>query len=101
MFVIGNFLKAIATLTQTLIWLYTLVVIVGAVISWVHADPYNPIVRVIRSLTEPLYYRVRKLLPFVFINGLDLSPLVILLLLQFFNMAVVSSVWQLGARLAL
>lgn len=99
MFVIGNLLMTIARIAEIVINLYTLIIIVAALISWVNADPYNQIVRILRSLTEPVYFRIRKWLPFVYINGLDLSPIVVLLVLQMFNGVVVQSLYQLGQRL--
>ena len=99
MFVVGNLLMTLARLMEIVINLYTLVIIIAALISWVNPDPYNPIVRILRSLTEPVYYRVRKWLPFVFIGGLDLSPIVVLLVLQLFNGVVVMPLFQWGQRL--
>lgn len=99
MFIIGNLLMTVAKLFEVVINLYTFIIIVAALLSWVNPDPYNAIVRILRSLTEPVYFRVRKWLPFVYINGLDLSPLVILLALQLFNGVVVMSLFQLGQRL--
>ncbi len=99
MFLIGNILVAIANILEIIINLYTLVIIVSALLSWVNPDPYNVLVRTMRMLTEPVYYRIRKYLPFVYISGIDLSPVVLLLALQFINMAVVRSIYQLGVSL--
>ena len=99
MFVVGNLLVTVAKLLDTVINLYTIVIIISALLSWVNPDPYNPVVRVLRSLTEPLYYRIRKRFPFVFINCFDLSPLVVLLILQLFNGVVITSLYQFGRGL--
>ncbi len=72
-------------LLHTLITLYIIVVFVSAVLSFVRPDPYNPIVQTIHKLTEPVFGFVRKKIPFVVIGGIDLSPLVILLGLQFID----------------
>jgi YggT family protein len=61
------------------------VVFVSAILSFVRPDPYNPIVQTIYKLTEPVFDFVRKKIPFVAIGGIDLSPLVILLGLQFID----------------
>ncbi|GAB6035978.1 hypothetical protein JCM15519_05370 [Fundidesulfovibrio butyratiphilus] len=66
--------------------LYFWVVIVATLLTWVRPDPYNPIVRFLRAITEPVFYRVRRLMPFVMIGGFDLSPIVVLLLIQFVQM---------------
>ncbi len=75
----------ILQLLHTLITLYIIVVFVSAILSFVRPDPYNPIVQTIYKLTEPVFDFVRKKIPFVAIGGIDLSPLVILLGLQFID----------------
>lgn len=99
MFVIGNILGALASILHVVITAYIWIVVIAALLSFVRPDPYNPIVRTLRALTEPLFYRIRKRFPFVYISGLDLSPLVIILVLQFINVAVVRSLADMAARL--
>jgi YggT family protein len=62
--------------------IYALVIIVAALISWVSPDPHNPIVRLLYRLTEPVFRPLRRLVPPGKLGGLDLSPLIALLLLQ-------------------
>ncbi|MEG2140443.1 MAG: YggT family protein [Bilophila sp.] len=97
MFVLGNVLFGVAKVLDTLLSLYFWVVLIAVLLTWVRPDPYNPIVRTLNALTEPIFYRVRKLLPFTFINGLDLSPVVVLLLIQLVQMIVVRSLFQYAA----
>ncbi|MDL2313924.1 YggT family protein [Desulfovibrio sp. OttesenSCG-928-C14] len=99
MFILANILGAVAKILHGLIFVYTWIVIIAAVITWVRPDPYNPIIRVLRALTEPVQWRVRKLLPFVYAGGIDFSPLVIILILQFFDYAVVQSLIELAIRM--
>lgn len=75
-------LVKIVQLVSTLLTMYMWVVIVSALLSWVNPDPYNPIVRFLRNATEPVYYRIRRLLPFVVIGGFDLSPIVVIFAVQ-------------------
>ena len=63
-----------------LIDLYSLVVLVAVVLSWVQIDPRNPLVTIIHSLTEPVLAPIRRVLPPM--GGLDLSPMVLLFALQ-------------------
>ncbi len=77
------FLFAIVNLIHTVITLYIWIVIISALLSFVRPDPYNPIVQTLYRLTEPVYAWVRRKMPFVIVGGLDLSPLVIILGLQF------------------
>lgn len=62
--------------------LYTWVIIIRALLSWVSPDPYNPLVRLLVTITEPVLKPLRRLLPPRRTGGLDLSPMVAILLLQ-------------------
>jgi len=66
---------------NNLILIYMWVIIISALLSWVKPDPYNPIVQVLYRLTQPAYALVRRYIPTMF-NGIDLSPLVIIISLQ-------------------
>ncbi len=79
---INSLIIAFATILITIISLYKWVIIIGALLSWVQPDPYNPIVQMIYRLTEPAYALVRKFIPTVF-GGMDMAPLVLLFALQF------------------
>ena len=82
MFLLSNFLQATASVLQIVLTLYMWIVIARALISWVNPDPYNPIVRFLYSATEPLLYRVRRMLP-LFAGGIDFSPLLVLIAIYF------------------
>jgi YggT family protein len=94
MFIVANLLLAFAKITDILLTLYTFIIIARAIISWVSPDPYNPIVNFLYRVTEPVLYRVRALLPDL--GGLDLSPLVVLLVIQFLQRFAVTSVMELA-----
>lgn len=97
MFVVGNVLFAVAKVLDTVLSLYFWVIIVAALLSWVRPDPYSPLVRTLRALTEPVFYRIRKVLPFTFVNGLDFSPVVALIIIQLIQMIVIRSLYQYAA----
>ena len=99
MFVLGNVLFALARVLDTLLSLYFWVIIISALLTWVRPDPYSPIVRTLNRLTEPVLYRVRKWLPFTYISGLDLSPVVVLIVIQLIQAIVVRSLFQYAAML--
>ncbi len=80
-----------------LLGIYSLIVLASCVISWVNPDPYNPIVRTLKALTEPVLWRIRKLLPFTYMNGIDFSPLVLLLAIELFRRVVLISILDLLA----
>ncbi|ABB38969.1 protein of unknown function YGGT [Oleidesulfovibrio alaskensis G20] len=92
-----NFISTVATILNSVLGLYFWVVIAAAVLSWVNPDPYNPIVRIIHSLTEPVLYRIRKWLPFVYFSGIDLSPVVLLLAIEFIRGFVIRSLAMFAA----
>jgi YggT family protein len=76
---------SIVQLLHTVINVYIWIVIISALLSFVRPDPSNPIVQTLNRLTEPVYDFVRKKMPFVVLSGIDLSPIVILLTLQFID----------------
>jgi YggT family protein len=78
-------LFSIVQLIHTVINIYIWIIIISALLSFVRPDPYNPIVQTLYRLTEPVYTWVRRKMPFLIISGIDLSPLVIILGLQFLD----------------
>lgn len=99
MFILGNFFEAIAVVFNLVLTVYFWVVIAGAVLSWVNPDPYNPIVRFINNVTEPVFYQIRSRLPVLF-GGMDLSPLVVILAIKFLQIFVVNNLFQLAQRIS-
>jgi YggT family protein len=96
--ILGNFLTAVAVVLDTVLNLYFWVVIAGAVLSWVNPDPYNPIVRFIRGATEPVYGRIRRVLP-LYGAGMDFTPFAVLLAIQFLRVFLVRTLLQFGAQM--
>lgn len=66
-----------------LLGLYSWVIIAAALITWVSPDPRNPIVLFLRQVTEPVLAPVRRFLPPWKTGGLDFSPLIVILAIQF------------------
>ncbi len=98
MFVFGNFLQAVALILSYVLWAYMWIVIGAVIISWVGADPYNPIVRFLHQATEPVFYRVRRYLPMSG-WGLDFSPIIVLLAIYFTRVFLIRSLIDLAQRL--
>jgi YggT family protein len=98
MFVISNLLIAVARILDIGLTLYMWIVIGRAVVSWVNADPYNPIVRFLYSATEPVLYAVRRRLPVAY-GGIDFSPILVILGIVFLQAFVVQTLVQLAHRL--
>lgn len=76
-------------IVHSLLTVYIWVVIIGALLSWVRPDPYNPIVQIIYRLTEPAYKLIRRMMPTVF-NGIDLAPIILIVLLQVIDVILVN-----------
>ena len=98
MYIIGYLLMAIAKVLDLVLLLFMWIVIARAVLSWVNPDPFNPIVRFIHNVTEPVLYRVRAFIPVSF-GGIDFSPIIVLLGVIFLRTFVISSLIRLSANL--
>jgi len=94
MFILANFIKAMAVVLDMALTLYLFIVIARAILSWVNPDPYNAIVRFIHNATEPVLYRVRSKIPYL--GGIDLSPLVVIAVIYFMRIFVVDSLYHMA-----
>ena len=70
-------------LLDSLLKIYGYIIIVRVIISWVNPDPYNPLIRLIHGLTDPVLEPIRRLLPDM--GGLDISPFVAILIIWIFD----------------
>jgi YggT family protein len=95
MFVLANFLFAIAQVLDYVLWAYLWILVARFVISLVNADYDNPIVRFVYAATEPVLERVRERMP-VFAAGWDLSPLVVWIAIMFLQRFLVRSLYDLA-----
>jgi YggT family protein len=92
------FLGALARVLNIVLTLYMWIIIARAVLSWVSPDPYNPIVRFIYSITEPVLSQIRRRLPVSF-SGIDFSPIIVLLIIIFLQNFVVNYLLHLSQRM--
>jgi YggT family protein len=99
--VLSRITMAIATVLGSLLTLYWWIVFIAVLLTWVNPDPYNPIVRFLRSVTEPVFYWIRRRMPFVVVGGWDLSPIVVMIGIMVLQMVVVDSLRQFAYRLDL
>ena len=98
MFVVSNFMFAIAKILNIGLSLYMWIIVARAVISWVNPDPYNPIVRFLNTVTEPVLYPIRRRLP-IHLGGIDFSPILVILVIIFLQNFLIRSLVQLAQRL--
>ena len=95
MFVANNFILAVAQLVDFLLTAYMWIIIGRAVVSWVSADPYNPIVRFLYEATEPVLGRIRRVLP-VSVGGVDFSPVIVIMGIIFLQSFLVPTLRHLA-----
>lgn len=93
----GLLIVSIASLLQLLIYVFIVAILIQVVLSWIAPDTYNPMTSILRSLCGPLLRPVRHRLPSP--GGLDLSPLVVLIVLQLILMLFVAPLADWGRNL--
>lgn len=96
MFVLGNFIIALAKITDIILTIAYWLILIRALISWVNPDPYNVIVQFLYRTTEPILSPIRKILP---PSGIDISPIIAFLAIIFVRAFLVQSLMEIGFRL--
>lgn len=91
---------ALAYLANWLLWAYWWIIVMRVVASWLNADPGNPIVRFLYSVTEPVLSGLRRRFPFLVVSALDLAPIAVLLGVTVVQIVLVDSLFELAGRLA-
>jgi YggT family protein len=99
MFILANFLTAVAQVLDVLLNIYWWILLIRALISWVNPDPYNPIVVFLHRATEPVLEPLRRLVPPERVGGIDLSPLLAMLAIIFVRIFLVQSLLEIAVRL--
>jgi len=97
MFLLANLIEALAVVIQYGLMIYMWIIVIRALISWVNPDPYNPIVQFLYSATEPVLTKIRSKLPPT--GGMDLSPIVALMLILFLQVFLVKSLHQIAYKI--
>lgn len=98
MFIIANFIEAVARILDIALTVYFWIVVISALLSWVNPDPYNPVVKFLRNVTEPVYRRIRKVIPTYF-GGIDVAPLIVIFAIMFLQYFLVPSLHEIAVRL--
>ncbi len=83
------FLINLLNFINTILTVYLWIVVAAAVITWVNPDPSNPIVRFLRGVTEPVFYRIRRVIPTNF-GGVDIAPLILIFAIMFVQYVIIS-----------
>lgn len=98
MFIIGDILVGVGQVLNMLLEVYMWIVIARAVLSWVQPDPFNPIVRFICRLVDPITYRLSRILP-ARIGMIDISPILLIIAIYLMQRVVVRIIIDAGLRL--
>ena len=98
MFIVGYFVRAAASLLDVVIVAYIWIIIARAILSWVSPDPYNPLVRFLNRVTEPVLRAVRERLP-THQLGLDFSPMIVILVLYFLKEFLVPVLYRIATEI--
>ncbi|MCK4837017.1 MAG: YggT family protein [Candidatus Aminicenantes bacterium] len=99
--IFSNFIKALAQFFHLVIQAYIIVIIVRAVISWAGNIPPNRFIYILRRLTDPVFRVVHRYVPFSIIGGIDISPIIIIVLLYFIDNFFTGVLMEYADRLSL
>ena len=98
MLVLGNLFLAVGNILNILLDIYYWIVIIAALISWVNPDPYNPVVRFLHAVTEPVLRPVRRLIGHR-LGPVDISPLIAILAIIFIQKFFIASLIEIGHKI--
>jgi len=90
-------LLAVAELLGLTLTVLFWAVLISVIVSWVNPDPYHPAVTVLWQLTEPLLQPARRLVPPI--AGFDLSPILVIVVLQLSQILLVAPLRDLSFSL--
>lgn len=99
MFVLSNFLVALARVVDIVLTIAYWLILVRALVSWVNPDPFNPIVQFLHNTTEPILSPLRRILPVGFRFGIDISPIIAFLIIIFLKSFLVQTLIGIAMRL--
>ncbi|MDD5560073.1 MAG: YggT family protein [Candidatus Methylomirabilis sp.] len=92
---VAHFVDAFASILNMVLSLYTWLLIIRALISWVNPDPWNPIVQFLARVTDPVLRPIQQMLP-MWRLGFDISPIVAILAIQFIQRWLVPSLQEMA-----
>lgn len=97
MFIAGNLFQGLAFVLDMVLSVYMWLILIRALISWVNPDPWNPIVQFLTKATDPVLIVIRRRVGLP--GGIDVSPILAILLIVFLQYAVVQTIQDIGLRL--
>jgi YggT family protein len=95
----GSFLAALAKILHLVLMLYLWIVIIRAVLSWVNVPSLYPVILILYRLTEPVLRPFRRFFPPRRLGGIDISPIIVVLIIVFVDSFIVGSLALYAQRL--
>ena len=95
MFVFGDLIVSIAKILDILLGMYKWIIIISALISWVNPDPYNPVVRFLYLVTDPVLRPIRRLIGYR-LGPIDISPLIVIIAIIFVQSFLIQTLMKIG-----
>jgi len=96
MFILGNFIDALASVVSILLTIMYWLILIRALLSWVNPDPFNPLVQFLMRTTEPVLEPIRRVMPHM---AIDISPIIAFFIILFLQKFLVASLYELALRL--
>lgn len=93
----ANFILTAARVLDAVLNVYMWIIIARALVSWVSPDPYNPVVRFLTQVTEPVLGRIRRILPHM--GGIDVSPIIVIFAIFIARQFVVATLFDIAYRM--
>ncbi|MFB0566355.1 MAG: YggT family protein [Candidatus Aminicenantaceae bacterium] len=99
MILLGNFLSALAKILHIVLIVYMWIIIIRAIFSWINVPSLYPLVVILHHLTEPVLRPFRRIIPPYKLGGIDLTPLIVILIILFVDSFIVKSLAHYAQQL--
>lgn len=94
MFVISNFLVAVAKVLRVFIYFEMVCVIVSAILSWITPYHYYPLRQFVDGVSSIVLRPLRKIIPPI--GPVDITPMIAILILTFLDVFLVNTLLDLA-----
>ena len=98
MFIVGNFIGALATVLDVLLNAVLVIVLINALLSWVRVDTSNPVLAFLERISDAVCNPIRRLFPTA-AGGIDFAPFIAMLVIMFIQRFAIRSMHELALRL--
>jgi len=85
----------IARIVDIILEIYLWIIVVRAILSWVRPNPFNPVVRFIYALVDPISFRIAKIIP-TRIGMVDIAPLILIIMVMVLQKFLVEMLYRIG-----